>query len=226
MASELQELFSELNKVAGEEKKKFAEKVKADNDLQSMFSQLSEIKKENDKEKEKLEAKYAVPKIEEAKFNLLDELINISHAVQNPEPDPEPEPEPEPTLAELPKDNVLDERIEVEDLSDTVKEILPEEEKKSEPIVELTTKHIKKSKLQEAKEDDKLEKEFKRFKELVTQQLGSLGGGGAVNIRDLDDVDMKRVVVYNTPVFAVHMIVLHLLLRGREQSGIPWSPEY
>ena len=104
MASELQELFAELNKVAGEEKKKFAEKVKADNDLQSMFSQLSEIKKENDKEKEKLEAKYAVPKIEEAKFNLLDELINISHAVQNPEPDPEPEPEPEPTLAELPKD--------------------------------------------------------------------------------------------------------------------------
>ena len=52
MASELQELFAELNKVAGEEKKKFAEKVKADSDLQSMFSQLSEIKKENDKEKE------------------------------------------------------------------------------------------------------------------------------------------------------------------------------
>ena len=197
MASELQELFSELNKVAGEEKKKFAEKVKADNDLQSIFSQLSEIKKENDKEKEKLEAKYAVPKIEEAKFNLLDELINISHAVQNPEPDPEPEPEPEPTLAELPKDNVRGERIEVEELSDTVKEILPEEEKKPEPIVELTTKHIKKSKLQEAKEDDKLEREFKRFKELVTRQLESLGGGGAVNIRDLDDVDRTTALVNN-----------------------------
>ena len=191
MASELQELFAELNKVAGEEKKKFAEKVKADSDLQSMFSQLSEIKKENDKEKEKIEAKYAVPKIEEAKFNLLDELINISNAVQNPEP----EPEPEPTLAELPKDTARGERIEVEELSDTVKEILPEEEKKPEPIVELTTKHIKKSNLNEAKEEEKLEREFKRFKELVTKQLGSLGGGGAVNIRDLDDVDRTTALV-------------------------------
>ena len=187
MASELQELFAELNKVAGEEKKKFAEKVKADSDLQSMFSQLSEIKKENDKEKEKIEAKYAVPKIEEAKFNLLDELINISNAVQNPEP--------ESTLAELPKDTARGERIEVEELSDTVKEILPEEEKKSEPIVELTTKHIKKSNLNEAKEEEKLEREFKRFKELVTKQLGSLGGGGAVNIRDLDDVDRTTALV-------------------------------
>lgn len=189
MASELQELFAELNKVAGEEKKKFAEKVKADSDLQSMFSQLTEIKKENDKEKEKVEAKYAVPKIEEAKYNLLDELINISNSVQNPEP------EPEPTLAELPKDPARGEKIEVEELSDTVKEILPEEEKKSEPIVELTTKHIKKSKLNEAKEEEKLEREFKRFKELVTQQLGSLGGGGAVNIRDLDDVDRTSALV-------------------------------
>jgi hypothetical protein len=189
MASELQELFAELNKVAGEEKKKFAEKVKNDSDLQSMFSQLSEIKKENDKEKEKIEAKYAVPKIEEAKYNLLDELINISNSVQNPEP------EPKPTLAELPKDPARGEKIEVEELSDTVKEILPVEEKKTEPIVELTTKHIKKSNLNEAKEEEKLEREFKRFKELVTKQLGSLGGGGAVNIRDLDDVDRTSALV-------------------------------
>jgi hypothetical protein len=34
----------------------------------------------------------------------------------------------EPTLAELPKDTARGERIEVEELSDTVKEILPEDQ--------------------------------------------------------------------------------------------------
>ena len=40
-----------------------------------------------------------------------------------------------------------------------------------------------------------LEAEFKRFKDLVTKQLSTLGGGGAVNIRDLDDVDRTTALV-------------------------------
>lgn len=219
MTSKLQEFVSELNKNDANEKKKFAEKVKNDNDLQSLFSQLSEIKEEEDKrkqkEKEALEKKYAVSKMETATFNFgealsqlsknpeldLDQLLDITNSVQNPEP----EPEPEPTLAEIPEDPARGERIELSNLSETVKEILPdlpepvipEEPIEPKSIIELTTQHIESTKLKEQKEndsDDKLEREFKRFKDLITQQLGSLGGGGAVNIKDLDDVDSTAFV--------------------------------
>ena len=219
MTSKLQEFVSELNKNDANEKKKFAEKVKNDNDLQSLFSQLSEIKEEEDKkkqrEKEALEKKYAVSKMETATFNFgealsqlsknpeldLDQLLDITNSVQNPEP----EPEPEPTLAEIPEDPARGERIELSNLSETVKEILPdlpepvipEEPIEPKSIIELTTQHIESTKLKEQKEndsDDKLEREFKKFKDLITQQLGSLGGGGAVNIKDLDDVDSTAFV--------------------------------
>ena len=217
MTSKLQEFVSELNKNDANEKKKFAEKVKNDNDLQSLFSQLSEIKEEEDKkkqrEKEALEKKYAVSKMETATFNFgealsqlsknpeldLDQLLDITNSVQNPEP------EPEPTLAEIPEDPARGERIVLSNLSETVKEILPdlpepvipEEPIEPKSIIELTTQHIESTKLKEQKEndsDDKLEREFKKFKDLITQQLGSLGGGGAVNIKDLDDVDSTAFV--------------------------------
>ena len=48
MASELSKFFEEISS----EKSKFAEKVKNDTDLQSMFSQIVELK-ESDKEKKK-----------------------------------------------------------------------------------------------------------------------------------------------------------------------------
>ena len=82
MASELSKFFEEISS----EKSKFAEKVKNDTDLQSMFSQIAELKKESDKRKEEVEKKYAVPNLEESKHNLLDELINISTKSQEPEP--------------------------------------------------------------------------------------------------------------------------------------------
>ena len=44
MASELSKFFEEISS----EKSKFAEKVKNDTDLQSMFSQIAELKKESD----------------------------------------------------------------------------------------------------------------------------------------------------------------------------------
>ena len=47
MASELSKFFEEISS----EKSKFAEKVKNDTDLQSMFGQIAELKKESDKRK-------------------------------------------------------------------------------------------------------------------------------------------------------------------------------
>ena len=70
MASELSKFFEEISS----EKSKFAEKVKNDTDLQSMFSQIAELKKESDKRKEEVEKKYAVPNLEESNIIYLTNL--------------------------------------------------------------------------------------------------------------------------------------------------------
>ena len=183
MASELSKFFEEISS----EKSKFAEKVKNDTDLQSMFGQIAELKKESDKRKEEVEKKYAVPNLEESKHNLLDELINISTKVQEPEPvivTPAVIPDPL-----QPEDKVIPEEVEISAYSHV-------KERTQEPsIVDQTITQIKKSNVQEQAENDRLEREFKTFKNLVSRQLESLGGGGAVNIRDLDDIDRATVLV-------------------------------
>jgi len=183
MASELSKFFEEISS----EKSKFAEKVKNDTDLQSMFGQIAELKKESDKRKEEVEKKYAVPNLEESKHNLLDELINISTKVQEPEPViVEPAVIPDPLQ---PEDKVIPEEVEISAYSHV-------KSRTQEPsIVDQTITQIKKSNVQEQAENDKLEREFKTFKNLVSRQLESLGGGGAVNIRDLDDIDRATVLV-------------------------------
>ena len=183
MASELSKFFEEISS----EKSKFAEKVKNDTDLQSMFGQIAKLKKESDKRKEEVEKKYAVPNLEESKLNLLDELINISTKVQEPEPViVEPAVIPDPLQ---PEDKVIPEEVEISAYSHV-------KERTQEPsIVDQTITQIKKSNVQEQAENDRLEREFKTFKNLVSRQLESLGGGGAVNIRDLDDIDRATVLV-------------------------------
>ena len=50
---------------------------------------------------------------------------------------------------------------------------------------------------------DEMKKEFVKFKDIVTKQMGSIGGGGEVNLSKLDDVDTdtalidKRVLQYD-----------------------------
>jgi len=202
MANELSKFFEEISS----EKSKFAEKVKNDADLQSMFGQIAELKKESDKRKEEVEKKYAVPGLEESKHNLLDELINISTKVQEPVAMTEQEEyanagitkeEAEPVIVEpavipdplQPEDKVIPEEVEISAYSHV-------KSRTQEPsIVDQTITQIKKSNVQEQVENDKLEREFKTFKNLVSRQLESLGGGGAVNIRDLDDIDRATVLV-------------------------------
>lgn len=75
MASEIQKMMAELNQAASDEKKKFVEKVRNDNDLQSMFAQLSEIKKETDAKE---------VQVSEEKKSLIDELSAVAKMTEGP----------------------------------------------------------------------------------------------------------------------------------------------
>lgn len=75
---------------------------------------------------------------------------------------------------------------------------------------------------------DEMKKEFVRFKEVVTKQMGSIGGGGEVNLAKLDDVDTdtalidKRVLQYDgtTGKFVGTTLETEdLILDGTDASG-------
>ena len=55
----------------------------------------------------------------------------------------------------------------------------------------------------ELNEVDMMRREFNHFRRMVTQQMASIGGGGAVNLLDLDDIDTSslgngKFLVYNS----------------------------
>ena len=75
---------------------------------------------------------------------------------------------------------------------------------------------------------DEMKKEFVRFKEVVTKQMGSIGGGGEVNLARLDDVDAdtalidKRVLQYDATTGKFVGTTLEtedLILDGTDASG-------
>ena len=75
---------------------------------------------------------------------------------------------------------------------------------------------------------DEMKKEFVKFKDVVTKQMGSIGGGGEVNLAKLDDVDTdtalidKRVLQYDgtTGKFVGTTLETEdLILDGTDASG-------
>ena len=55
----------------------------------------------------------------------------------------------------------------------------------------------------EMSELETIKRDFRIFKEMVTRQMQSIGGGGAVNLLDLDDIDTSslgngKFLVYNS----------------------------
>ena len=55
----------------------------------------------------------------------------------------------------------------------------------------------------ELNELERMRREFNHFRRMVTQQMASIGGGGAVNLLDLDDIDTSslgngKFLVYNS----------------------------
>ena len=73
-----------------------------------------------------------------------------------------------------------------------------------------------------------MKKEFVKFKDVVTKQMGSIGGGGEVNLARLDDVDTdtalidKRVLQYDSATGKFVGTTLEtedLILNGTDASG-------
>jgi len=75
---------------------------------------------------------------------------------------------------------------------------------------------------------DEMKKEFVKFKDVVTKQMGSIGGGGEVNLARLDDVDTdtalidKRVLQYDGATgkfIGTTLETEDLILDGTDASG-------
>ena len=203
VSSDLSSLLGELSKIKKEEdktKQKKVEELNNDVSFASMMAELSQVAKDTKKKKllvepEKKKEKEVTTK--EDKIGLLSQL------------------------SQLAKDTKKEESYEIgKDYADHTKEITPGQEKPKKkrakkrksvdavehrqpetteapktisPIIDLTTKELSKNKsLKEEPELNSLEemkKEFQKFKNVVTQQMSTIGGGGEVNLRKLDDVD-------------------------------------
>ena len=204
--------------------------VDVSSDLSSLLSELSKVKKEEDKSKQK--------KVEELNndVSFASMMAELSQVAKNTKKkkllvEPEKKKEKEVTtkedkigllsqLSQLAKETKKEESYEIgKDYADHTKEITPGQEKPKKkrakrksvdtvehrqpktteapktvsPIIDLTTKELSKNKsLKEQPELgslDEVKKEFQKFKDIVTQQMSSIGGGGEVNLRKLDDVD-------------------------------------
>jgi len=203
VTSDLSSLLSELSKVKKEEdksKQKKVEEINNDVSFASMMAELSQVAKDTKKKKLLVEPKKKKEKdvtTKEDKVGLLSQL------------------------SQLAKETKKEESYEIgKDYADHTKEVTPGQEKPKKkrarkrksvdtlehrqpktpeapttitPIVDLTTKELSKNKsLKEQPELnslDEMKKEFQRFKDVVTQQMSTIGGGGEVNLRKLDDVD-------------------------------------
>jgi len=199
VSNDLGSLLDELSKVRREEEKKKQEKLKEinqDTSFASMMAELSQVAKETKvikKEEQEVTTK-------EEKVGLLSQLSQLAKETKKEESyeigkdyaDHTKEITPG---QEKPKKKKARKRKSV----DTVEHREPEkteikkQEKPVSPIIELTTKQISKNKSlkeqPELSDIDKLKNDFQKFKDIVTQQMGTIGGGGEVNLAKLDDVD-------------------------------------
>jgi hypothetical protein len=266
MASELQEMMAELNKAASEEKKKFVEKVRNDDDIQSMFSQLAELKKETDAKE---------VQVGEEKKSLIDELSAVADELEEgpriPRKKGQPagskkhsdlytDENPKGTIHGLGFKDVKTAEASVKKIENSgkshahkiqaaiameqrarvmgktaeaavyrryiekMKKITKQRQKKNEEtesnserledtqvqtedseeqediqqeeiFVTKTVEQLGKQNLVNEQSEKDLETEFRKFKDLVSKQLSSLGGGGEVRLEFLDDVDRTSAKV-------------------------------
>ena len=202
-SSDLGSLLDELSKVRREEEQKKQEKLKEinqDSSFASMMAELSEVAKvtkvkpvEQPKKKILKEPEVTT---KEDKVGLLSQLSQLaketkeeSYEIGKDYADHTKEVTPG---QEKPKKKRGRKRQSV----DTVEHRQSKETetpKTISPIVDLTTKELSKNAALKEQPElnslDEMKQEFQKFKDLVTQQMASIGGGGEVNLRKLDDVD-------------------------------------
>ena len=215
VSSDLGSLLDQLSEVRKQEEQKKQEKLKEinqDSSFASMIAELSEVAKvtkvkpvPRPEPKKKLlvepEKKKEVT-TKEDKLGLLSQLSQLAKETKKEESyeigkdyadhTKEITPGQEKPKKKRTRKKSVDSRESV----DTLEHRQPEETetlKTISPIVDLTSKELSKNKsLKEQPELgslDEVKKEFQKFKDIVTQQMSSIGGGGEVNLRKLDDVD-------------------------------------
>ena len=141
------------------------------------------------------------------------------------------------------KELLLEPEREIKEEEQTVSEVLQDELEpieSKEGIIDKVTKKLSDMKVANEIDKDKLKtldkitsldemkKEFVKFKEVVTKQMGSIGGGGEVNLARLDDVDTdtalidKRVLQYDGATgkfIGTTLETEDLVLNGTDASG-------
>ena len=192
VSSDLGSLLGELAKAKAEEQKKKQEKVEELNkdssfaNMMAELSQVAKVTKVKEPEKKKLlvepeKKKEKEVTTKEEKQGLLQQLSQLAVETKTP-------------IVKLEKE----ESYEIgKDYADHTKEVTPgqtpeKKKKKSKKkkvdeasIIELTSKELSKNKsLKEQPELgslDEVKKEFQKFKDVVTHQMSTIGGGGEVN---------------------------------------------
>tara|TARA_B110000858_G_scaffold27854_1_gene29405 strand:- start:311 stop:3391 length:3081 start_codon:yes stop_codon:yes gene_type:complete len=183
MNDELKDFFSKVSLEKKKIKLKEIEEQKKEDeylsglvkkpDLSNFFSSLAEEKRRIQEQN----------KLDKKKLDLLEDLLYSRSEKE----------EEKPILVVPP----IVEEIIVEPKEEVIEEPKIVEEDTKELVIEELNKISKNTGIEfneQVKDIDGLKVEFKRFKDLVTRQLGSIGGGGAVNIRDMDDVASSAFV--------------------------------
>ena len=141
------------------------------------------------------------------------------------------------------KELLLEPEKEIKEEEQTVSETLQDELEpieSKEDIIDKVTKKLSEMKVANELDKEKLKtldritsldemkKEFVKFKDVVTKQMGSIGGGGEVNLAKLDDVDTasalvdKRVLQYDGATgkfIGTTLETEDLVLNGTDASG-------
>ena len=211
VSNDLGSLLDELSKVRQEEEQKKQDKIKElnqDSSFATMMAELSQVAKVTkvkpvpQPEPKKKLLKEPEVTTKKDKVGLLSQLSQLAKETKKEESyeigkdyadhTKEITPGQEKPKKKRTRKKSVDSRESV----DTLEHRQPEETetlKTISPIVDLTSKELSKNKsLKEQPELgslDEVKKEFQKFKDIVTQQMSSIGGGGEVNLRKLDDVD-------------------------------------
>ena len=205
VSSDLGSLLDQLSEARRQEEKKKQEKlqeINQDSSFASMMAELSEVAKTT-----KVKVKLVKPgkqllkgsevTTKEDKVGLLSQLSQLAKETKKEESYEIGKDYADHTKEVTPgQEKPKKKRTRKSKSVDTVEHRQPETTeapKTVSPIVDLTTKELSKNtSLKEQPELnslDEMKQEFQKFKDLVTQQMSTIGGGGEVNLRKLDDVD-------------------------------------
>ena len=179
--TELSEFFSLVSQEKSENKARLKKEISSeDSDLANLFRELELAHKETPKVSKEENLTEDQNKFESfsdiAYLNTPKEPVEVIEPVEVVEPEP-------PIEAVIMKP--VDENEEIESI------IGYEDESENDYIKEVVTQISAQKDVHEKPITDfeSLQKEFINFKHKVIEQLSTLGGGGAVNINDMDDLD-------------------------------------